>query len=84
MDKSMDTSGPTSSSSSQMAQRRWYLENNVESVDGVYKYDREEQQMIRSVKPWDKDPHYFKVCFFKYFGFSLSYLLEVALLYFLC
>jgi len=57
------TSGPSSAgSSSQMAQRRWVLENNIENVnvDAIYKYDNEEQQMIRSVKPWEKDPHYFK------------------------
>lgn len=46
----------------QMAQRRWLLENNiVDSMDNMFKYDREEQQMIRNVKPWEKDPHYFKV-----------------------
>ena len=51
-----------SSSSAQMAQRRWVLENNiVDTMDNIFKFDREEQQMIRNVKPWEKDPHYFKV-----------------------
>lgn len=60
--KDMDTSGPSSSTTQAVAQRRWQFENNVvETVDNIYKYDNEEQQMIRSVKPWEKDPHYFKV-----------------------
>lgn len=49
-----------------MAKRRWLLENNIgeqQNTDGLFKYDREEQQMIRNVKPWEKDPHYFKVRF---------------------
>lgn len=63
----MDISRP--SSSSQMAQRRWHLENNIETIDSIYKHDSEEQQMIRSVKPWEKDPHYFKVIFiFQFFN----------------
>lgn len=57
----MDTSGPSSSAGT--AFKRWNLENQVEVVDNIYKYDVEEQQMIRSVKPWEKDPHYFKVFF---------------------
>jgi COP9 signalosome complex subunit 5 len=54
----MDTSGPSGSS---IALKRWNLENQVEVVDNIYKYDADEQQMIRSAKPWEKDPHYFKV-----------------------
>lgn len=60
----MDTSGPSLSSNSNLitSQRRWQLENNIaEIIDSIYKYDHEEQMMIRGVKPWDKDPHYFKV-----------------------
>ena len=50
------------SSSAQIAQRNWMLENSVaDSIDAIFKYDKEEQQMIRNVKPWEKDPHYFKV-----------------------
>uniref|UniRef100_A0A914LP92 MPN domain-containing protein n=1 Tax=Meloidogyne incognita TaxID=6306 RepID=A0A914LP92_MELIC len=49
------------SSSAQIAQRNWMLENSVaDSIDAIFKYDKEEQQMIRNVKPWEKDPHYFK------------------------
>ena len=54
----------SSSASALMAQRRWILENNIAdtlAMDNSFKYDREEQQMIRNVKPWEKDPHYFKV-----------------------
>lgn len=53
----------SSSASALMAQRRWILENNIAdtlAMDNSFKYDREEQQMIRNVKPWEKDPHYFK------------------------
>ncbi|KAI1713083.1 JAB1/Mov34/MPN/PAD-1 ubiquitin protease domain-containing protein [Ditylenchus destructor] len=62
-DKAMDTSEPTSSSQANMAQRRWQLENNMKdelAIDAIYKYDNQEQQMIRNAKPWEKDPHYFK------------------------
>lgn len=62
MTSEMDVSGPSSSSiGAQMAQKRWQLENNIEVMDNIYKYDNEEQQAIRTVKPWEKDPHYFKV-----------------------
>lgn len=64
--RDMDTSGPSLNSNSNLitSQRRWQLENNiVETADSIYKYDIEEQQMIRGVKPWEKDPHYFKVNF---------------------
>ncbi|KAH7722325.1 COP9 signalosome complex subunit 5 [Aphelenchoides avenae] len=61
MTSEMDVSGPSSSSiGAQMAQKRWQLENNIEVMDNIYKYDNEEQQSIRTVKPWEKDPHYFK------------------------
>ncbi|KAI3411005.1 COP9 signalosome complex subunit 5 [Globodera pallida] len=29
-------------------------------MDNIFKYDVEEQRMIRNVKPWEQDPHYFK------------------------
>lgn len=63
---SASTSTGEVNATSQMvtAQRRWFLENNIVeeiSSDAIFKYDREEQQMIRNVKPWEKDPHYFKV-----------------------
>ncbi|KAI6197466.1 COP9 signalosome complex subunit 5 [Aphelenchoides besseyi] len=40
--------------------RRWLLENNVQTVDSIFKYDREEQQSLRAMKPWERDPNYFK------------------------
>ncbi|KAF7634080.1 MPN domain-containing protein [Meloidogyne graminicola] len=52
--------GQQSSSSAQIAQRTWMLENSITDMDTIFKYDKEEQQMIRNVKPWEKDPHYFK------------------------
>ncbi|KAI3413262.1 hypothetical protein GPALN_010760 [Globodera pallida] len=30
-------------------------------MDNIFKYDVEEQRMIRNVKPWEQDPHYFKM-----------------------
>uniref|UniRef100_A0A914W8V5 COP9 signalosome complex subunit 5 n=1 Tax=Plectus sambesii TaxID=2011161 RepID=A0A914W8V5_9BILA len=43
-----------------MAQRSWELANKVDPVDNIYSYDDQQQQAIRSAKPWEKDPHYFK------------------------
>ncbi|RMX56223.1 hypothetical protein pdam_00018234 [Pocillopora damicornis] len=51
---SMDTS---------MAFKTWEMSNNMEtinSVDEIFKYDRQQQQEILQAKPWQKDPHYFK------------------------
>lgn len=48
---------------SDMAQKTFEVENNIQSISGVeeiYKYSREEQQEILARKPWTKDPHYFK------------------------
>lgn len=57
------------SSATSMAFRNWQMSNNVESLETIYQYDSAEQQAIRAVKPWEKDPHYFKVEFF--ISFSL-------------
>merc|ERR1719481_2525304 len=48
---------------SKIAQKNWELTNNIESVssvDEIYCYDSKQQQDILTVKPWEKDPHYFK------------------------
>lgn len=45
------------------ARLRWELENNIQSSgdsDALYRYDANEEQMIRRARPWRKDPHYFK------------------------
>lgn len=42
-------------------QRRWMLENNIQTVDSMFKYDKDEQQQLRAMKPWERDPNYFKV-----------------------
>jgi hypothetical protein len=44
-------------------QKRWMLENNVQTADSIFKYDKEEQQSLRAMKPWERDPNYFKVNF---------------------
>jgi len=42
------------------ARQRWELENNVQQVDSMFKYDASEQQMMQQQRPWAKDPHHFK------------------------
>lgn len=47
------------------ARQRWELENSVASasgaeVDGLYRYDPQEQQAVQQQRPWQKDPSYFK------------------------
>lgn len=43
-----------------MAQKRWEMENNIEQVDSIFRYNAQKQREILSAKPWSKDPHYFK------------------------
>lgn len=45
------------------AQKKWELENNVQtlpSCDEIFRYDAEQQRQIIDAKPWEKDPHFFK------------------------
>lgn len=44
------------------AQKRWELENDVQQAasNAVFTYNLEEQQAMQQQKPWTKDPHYFK------------------------
>lgn len=46
----------------QDAQKRWELENNVQTVDPdlIYKYDEEKHEATVRDKPWAKDPKHFK------------------------
>ena len=60
--ENMDESG-SGESAMNMYQRRWLLENNVQTVDSIFKYDKEEQASMRMMKPWERDPNYFKVRF---------------------
>uniref|UniRef100_F1L197 COP9 signalosome complex subunit 5 n=1 Tax=Ascaris suum TaxID=6253 RepID=F1L197_ASCSU len=48
------------SSDAPTALRNWQLANNVRLSETIYQYDANEQQLIRTVRPWEKDPHYFK------------------------
>ena len=51
-------------SQSEIARATWELSNNVMEVsasEDIYKYDREQQRSMLSAKPWEKDPHFFKV-----------------------
>eukprot|EP00794_Sanderia_malayensis_P004889 gene4889-5529_t len=48
---------------SNMAMKTFELSNNIEqlqNIDDMYRYSKEEQQAILQRKPWTKDPHYFK------------------------
>ncbi len=44
-----------------MAKKSWELENNISTVDEIFKYDAATQVQIQSSRPWEKDPYYFKV-----------------------
>ncbi|VDD86308.1 unnamed protein product [Enterobius vermicularis] len=57
----------STSSGTSIAFRNWQFSNNIRNVDMIesgaeemYQYDANLQQSIRSAKPWEKDPHYFK------------------------
>ncbi|KAK0404714.1 hypothetical protein QR680_017594 [Steinernema hermaphroditum] len=54
------SSNPPSESDAATALKNWEFTNSVTTVDGVYKYDAEEQRIIRNTRPWTRDPHYFK------------------------
>ncbi|VDK52458.1 unnamed protein product [Anisakis simplex] len=56
----MDSSTSRTSNDSSMALRNWELANDVQLCETIYQYNAEEQQLIRAVRPWEKDPHYFK------------------------
>lgn len=48
---------------SEMARKTWEISNNIEtvqSIDEIYKYDKQQQQEVLAAKPWSKDNHYFK------------------------
>lgn len=37
------------------SQKRWQLENKIETVDNIYFYDKRSQQDMLQAKPWDKE-----------------------------
>lgn len=44
---------------------KWMKDNAIATLphdDRIFKYDSAEQEEIRSAKPWDRDPNYFKSC----------------------
>ena len=48
----------------EIARATWELSNNVMEVsasEDIYKYNCEQQRSMLSAKPWEKDPHFFKV-----------------------
>lgn len=44
----------------EIAKKSWELENNISTVDEIYKYDAAQQTQIQAQRPWEKDPYYFK------------------------
>ncbi|KAI4460936.1 hypothetical protein AMK59_3341 [Oryctes borbonicus] len=60
-------SQPSGSSDSQsqsaIALKTWEMANKIETIntiDEIYRYDKQQQQDILTAKPWEKDPHFFK------------------------
>lgn len=49
-----------SSSGAESALKRFELENGIQEVDSIYKFNNEQQKQYLSAKPWTKDPKYFK------------------------
>ena len=48
----------------EIARKTWEMSNNVMEIqpgEDIYRYDKQQQQSIQAAKPWDKDPHFFKV-----------------------
>jgi len=42
------------------ALKRFEIENDIQNVDAVFRYDNQEQQQHLSGRPWTKDPRFFK------------------------
>ena len=42
------------------ALKRFELENDIQSIDSIFRYNNEEQQRHLQGRPWTKDPKYFK------------------------
>jgi len=59
----MQAAASGSQSQSEIARKTWELSNNVMEVcsgEEIYRYNKAQEQSIRSAKPWEKDPHFFK------------------------
>ena len=53
----------TSDNQRSIAQKTWELSNNILEISAgeeIYKYDKQQQQQMLAVKPWEKDHHFFK------------------------
>lgn len=49
-----------------IAKKTWELENNIQTVntvDDIFKYDKQQQQDILTAKPWEKE--YVHIVFLK-------------------
>jgi len=59
----MEAAASGSQSQSEIARKTWELSNNVMEVcsgEEIWRYNKAQEQSIRSAKPWEKDPHFFK------------------------
>lgn len=50
-------------SEKEIAKKLWEMENNIDNIDEIYRYNREEQQDILAVKPWSKEYVFFNFGF---------------------
>merc|ERR1712061_832691 len=54
---------PVKDSQTIIAKKTWEMSNNIMEVSSgeeIYKYNGEEQKQIQALRPWTKDPNYFK------------------------
>ena len=55
----MNKKGDNTMSTSEIARKTFEMENDVQEVD-ILTFNEEENDKIFDVRPWNKDPHYFK------------------------
>lgn len=54
----MAQSSSSADSQKNIAQKTWEMSNKIEtvnSVDEIYRYDKQQQQDILTAKPWEKE-----------------------------
>lgn len=58
--KASTSAGAAAPSASSIAQATFALNNNIEEVDEIFRYDKPAQQATNNARPWRADPHHFK------------------------
>ena len=59
---------------------KWLESNKIQSLppeDKIFEFDETEQSEIRSAKPWERDPNYFKYCKIAHANYNLQTLLVI-------